>query len=191
MADGVRDSTPLDSPFVVGGPGWTGPGVVVGVVAAITVYVTTVLLLFVQLLLVSPDGFGGLTPPAFAFGTLGDFYGSHLGATTGTDLGVVDGPLPAFLYYTVPVLVLAWAGRGAATDTRERRVAMVRGASITLGYAPVVALGLLFPSLVYGSLAGLSPVRVLLVAGIGYPLCLGALGGISRLVLGGLSVNRP
>lgn len=124
---------------------------------------------------------GGVGPRAFFFGTLGDFFGSHLGVTDGVVLGVAGvGAVPALVYYLVPPLLLVACGRRCvtATTTDTDREMFLRGASVALGYGTVVVLllAVLLTAIDFG-IVGLDPVRAVLLAGIVYPVVFGGLGG--------------
>lgn len=156
-------------------------GVVYGVLAALATYVAVVLFLGVHVVAMAHTTLGGVGPHAFFFGTLGDFFGSHVGVTDGVVLGVAGvGAVPALVYYLVPPLLLVVCGRRCVTVTTTDgdREVFLRGASVALGYGTVVvlALAVLFGAVEFG-IVGLDPVRAVLLAGIVYPVVFGGLGG--------------
>lgn len=155
------------------------PGLVYGVMAGLGTYVVVVVFLWVHAATLAGTTVAGVGARTFVFGTLGDFFGAHLGATDGVVLGVVGmGTIPAPVYYLVPPLSLFVCGRLCARSAGETEEAFLQGATVTLGYLLVVAtlLAALF-GLVEFELVGLSPVRVLLIAGFVYPVVFGGLGG--------------
>lgn len=152
-----------------------------GLFAGVGTYAAVVLLLTIQVATLTTGTVGGVGTRSFAFGTLGDFYGSHLGVVSGVELGVASvGTVPPFVYYLVSPVLLTWAGRRCAVTTGAKDVqeAILQGASVTAGYAMVVFFGL---SILGGAagfeLVGVDPLRTALVAGLLYPIVFGGLGG--------------
>lgn len=161
-----------------------------GAGAAVITYVCVVVLLAIELLSIENGMFAGMSQRAFVFGTLGDFYGSHLGAGIDASLGVANvGWMPTFVYYLFPVAILVYAGRRCATaspSAETATVALLQGASIVLGYVVFVLVSLAFLALLtpLGPL-GFRPWQVVLVAGVLYPVVFGALGGYTT------TLDRP
>lgn len=154
---------------------------VYGFIAGLGTYVAVVLFLGLHVLSMANATIGGVGARAFLFGTLGDFFGSHLGVTDGVVLGVAGvGTVPGPVYYLVPPLLLAWCGRrcALATTASTDQEAFLQGASVVLGYCLVVSIAL---AVLYGAaefpLLGLNPLGALLLAGLVYPLVFGGLGG--------------
>lgn len=157
-----------------------GYGVAYGVGAAVLCYACVVLLLAVELTTMSRT-VGGTTSVALLSGTLGDFYAIHLGATTDLALGVrgVE-TVPRSVYSLFPPTLLGWSGWQAArtAETPASRVAAaLQGASVVVGYLLAVGVSLVVLVAGFAGVVGVSPVRILLVAGVGYPLVWGGLGG--------------
>lgn len=158
------------------------PAVAYGLMAGLAVYLLMVLYLAVEVYALSETGMATLAGRPFLFGTLGDYYTSHLGTTSGLALGI-DGvdTIPALIYYLSPPVVLVVAGLRSAQNSKAadsaRRTA-IQGSAIVVGYLLAVLLTLgAFVSLVSLSLVGLDPVRIAFVAGVVYPLAFGGLGG--------------
>ncbi|QSG07233.1 hypothetical protein [Halapricum desulfuricans] len=78
--------------------------------------------------------------------------------------------------YLVPVVVLLIGGVAMArfAGARTARDGAMAGATLTLGYVPLVLLGLFVAT--QGGVAP-SPLRALVIAGVVYPIALGAIGG--------------
>lgn len=180
MADGVGhvDAT---ADHHEGGPISLRTATVYGVIAGVGTYVAAVLFLGVHVVAMANTTIGGVGARAFLFGTLGDFFGSHLGVTDGVVLGVAGvGTVPVVVYYLVPVLLLGWCGRqcAASTTAASDQEAFLQGASVVAGYVLVVALAL---AVLYAvadfPLVAVDPLRSVLLAGLVYPLVFGGLGG--------------
>ncbi len=155
--------------------------VVYGVVAGLGTYLAVVLFLGLHVLSLSETTIGGVGAHTFLLGTLGDFFGSHVGVTDGVVLGVAGvGIVPAPVYYLVPPLLLAICGRLCASGTTAstNQEAFLQGAGVTLGYGLVVALllALLFRTVEFAPV-GLEPLNAALLAGVVYPVVFGGLGG--------------
>ncbi|WP_336037663.1 hypothetical protein [Halobacterium yunchengense] len=167
-------------------------GFVKGVAAFLGTYAAMVGLLYLE---VTKAG-GSVEFPLLLAGALEWAYAAHYGAvsvetvfSSGASLS-----LPGEAYYVVPAFVLLWRGRELAADRRlpDARAAAVRGSSVVVGYAvsvlaaqsaltavleafadasgdPALAVSLQFP--------GSFP-QLVAVAGLAYPVVLGAVGGI-------------
>ena len=159
-------------------------GIAYGLTAAVLVYLSVVVLLAIEMLGLADGRAGGLEAVAFLLGSLGDFYGAHAGATSGLALGIRGvGGVPAVLYYGLPFVVLGWAGfQRESTDTDPTRAA-ARGATVVAGYAPAVVASLLVVAR-FDALVGVDPLRVVVVAGLCYPMLVGAAGGYLATVVG-------
>lgn len=152
-----------------------------GAGAAVLCYACVVILLAVELVAMSRT-VGGATGVALVSGTLGDFYAAHLGATTDLALGVRGvRTVPRSVYSLLPPVLLGWSGwqaARAAETSVSRRAAALSGASVVAGYLPAVGVSLAVLAAGFeGTVVGISPLRVLLVAGVVFPLVWGGLGG--------------
>lgn len=160
-----------------------------GISAFLVGYVLVTGLWFVEAAVAGTyTGFGGLV-----YGGLERLLASHLGAADALVTDRATAAVPIAAYALVPVLILGYNGWGIASryGAQTGRAAAIGGASTVVGYAvavagSVAALTLLVDSLlsalgvevVTGRLAYTSPsLRVLLVAGMLYPLVFGGLGG--------------
>ena len=78
--------------------------------------------------------------------------------------------------FVVPVVVLVLVGALLASrlECTEGRDGMMIGMSLVFGYFPLVVIGLLV-SMHFGT--GPSPLRAVVIAGVVYPVFLGAIGG--------------
>lgn len=153
--------------------------VVYGIGAAFGTYLVGVLLLGIQIARLAPGTTGGLESRAFLFGTFGDFFAVHYGAAA-IEPGVAQtGGVTAVAYGALPAAILCWAGwQAAAASATSGRTAVLTGAAVTVGYVATVGAALAFAWLVVeGGLVRIDPVRVLLIAGVAYPLICGSLGG--------------
>ena len=157
------------------------PALGYGVLGAFGTYLVGVVFLAVDLFVMAGGSLPVLDPRAFLFGTLGDFYGMHVGAVDGPSFGVRDvTAVPTPLYYLVAPVVLFFCGRRcgnavpASDSDRER---FVQGATIALGYGLVVVFTLgVFTGVTNLGAAGIQPLRVGLVAGVAYPVIFGGSG---------------
>lgn len=158
------------------------PALVYGAWGAAGAYVVVVVFLGIELLVMAGGSLPAIDGRAFLFGTLGDFYGSHVGSVDGFAFGVrgVDA-LPMSLYYLVPPALLLFCGRQCANTSpavASDRDSVLQGASIALGYGSIVVVSLgAFAGVTELWAVGINPVRVALVAGVVYPLVFGGLGG--------------
>lgn len=162
-----------------------------GLSAFLVGYVVVGGLLFVEAAVAGTSlSFGGLVT-----GSLSGLLATHLGAVTGgTFLSNADLlAIPVVVYYLVPVALLGYSGRAIAkrADLPTPQAAVAAGASTTVGYAVGVVFFLPLLSAVLQTLADVlgAPtlavpvsyagdfVRVLLVAGLFYPVVFGGLGG--------------
>lgn len=121
--------------------------------------------------------------PLYATGWL--FYNAHLvgvivGEEAVTLVGALrsSGTVPASLVYAVPPPALYLAGNAVAhatvdqDDGRFRRA--LSGATVLAGYLPLAVVG----AVAFTTRgAGPSPLAALVLAGLGYPLLFGGLGG--------------
>lgn len=177
---GNRDLTDHLRPFA---------GLGQGISAFVVGYVVVTGLWFIDAAVAGTyTGFGGLV-----YGGLERLLASHLGAADALVSDRATAAVPTAAYALVPVLLLGYNGWGIASryGAQTGRAAAIGGASTAVGYAvavvgSVAALTLLVESLlgalgvqvVTGGLAYTSPsLRVLLVAGMLYPLVFGGLGG--------------
>jgi len=154
------------------------PALAYGFFAGVGIYATVVVFLAIQLLPLLESG-GGLTPRAFVFGTLGDFFSLHPGAVSETTPGIDNaGFVPSVAYYAVGILALGTAGYKTASvsSSDDSREATLRGGTIVVGYLPVVIGGLVAIWLLDPSLVSVSPVRVL-ASGALAAFVYGAVGG--------------
>lgn len=154
-----------------------------GVVAALCTYGAATGFLVVHVLSMPELSLAGLGFRTVILSSFGDFFGSHVGVTDGVVLGVARvGTVPAPVYVLVPPLLLGWCGRACtrSVPVGTSQEAFLAGAGVAVGYAPVVGL---FLTALLGiadfGIAGLDPVRAFLLAGVGFPLFFGGLGGLS------------
>lgn len=161
---------------------WKRP-LLYGSAAGLATYAVVVLFLLAEILAMAHGGLGGVGGRSFLFGTLGDFYGSHVGLAGSVALGIrAVGAVPDALYYLVAPALLVWGGRLAAarTDPQSDRDAAVTGARIVAGYLVAVIVGLAVLGVAAGfELLAVDPLRAVVVAGLVYPLVFGTLGGYS------------
>jgi hypothetical protein len=154
---------------------------VYGVLAGLGTYAVVALFLGVHVLTTPNTTVAGVGARALLSGTLGDFFGSHLGVTEGVVLGVAGvGTVPVVMYYLAPPLLLVYCGRlcAAGTPAATDQEAFLQGASVALGYSLVVGLSLVaLYSRVEVALVGVDPARVALLGGLVYPLVFGGIGG--------------
>lgn len=157
-----------------------------GVLAGLSLTLAVVVLLFVQLAPSATTGRGGMTARTLVFGVVGDFLSTHPGAVDGIRPGIRGaGFVPPPLYYAIGVLVLAGSGYGASpsTPTADLRNGVILGASIVVGYLPIVIGHLLVLWQFDPAFVSLDPLRALFVAGVVLPVFFGAIGGaLSTLV---------
>lgn len=154
-----------------------------GLLAGVGTYGAVVAFLALHVYVLPESTIVGVGVQTFVTGTFGDFFGTHLGTTSGVVLGGAGaGTVPVELYYLAPILSLGVCGRRCAETTTPEtdEVAFLNGAAIALGYALVVVLFLwLIYTTVRAPLLGFDPYRAALIAGVVYPLVLGGLGGLS------------
>lgn len=161
----------------------TSGGVGRGLLVFLMLYVT----MFVVFVIQATSGAGGIGVPGGIWVAvilpLSFLFSSHLGATA---LGVGEAAslfaIPVVIYYLLPAVLLARGGfilarkRGGPDRTRN----VVVGASIVFGYAVGLVLGLVALALLFGpAIAQFSGhlLRLVVVAGIAYPVIFGGLGG--------------
>ena len=165
-------------------------GAVVGALAFVAGYALTLVLARVA---------GGLTGARDPFGLAGlVFYSTQLvsgtvalptGPESFNALHDITSTIPKLVYYVVPVAVLVGGGyllvsRLAAGGDLSRRAGARAGATLVVGYLPFVAVGaVLFTTRFRLSdpfrtvVLSPDPVSAVVLAGLVYPLALGALGG--------------
>jgi hypothetical protein len=160
-----------------------GTAIRYGVLAGLGTYGAVVVFLAIHVFVLPASTLSGVGIRLFAYGTLGDFLGTHYATTSGVVLGGAGaGTVPVALYYLAPLLSLGVCGHlCAATTTAETTdETVLNGAAIALGYALVVCLCLWCIYVVVPiPPLGLDPLRAVLVAGVVYPLVFGGLGGFS------------
>lgn len=172
-----------------------GASLVAGVAAYVAGYALTFGLLLVDSRLSEGGGSAGgdgSFDVLFEFvGTL--WYSAHfvpvdfeipLGTGSVDLIEFYDLALPSLVYYAVPVLVLFVAGFVVTQRAHPASASVVgaagAGASIALAYLPLVALGTQYFHFSFvGAEISLPLIRSALVAGVAYPVVLGAAGGLA------------
>lgn len=186
MGDTSRTSLPLDSHVPERLARWQPP-LVYGFAAGVGTYAAVVLFLVAEILAMAQGGLGGIGGRSFLFGTLGDFYVSHVGVGGTVGLGIAGvGTVPEPLYYVVAPGLLVWGGRLAAagSDPQTDTDAAVAGARIVAGYLAAISVGLVVLGVTARfDLLAFDPLPAVVVAGLLYPLVFGALGGYSVRLL--------
>lgn len=110
------------------------------------------------------------------------FLNAHIGAVPGQIFAFATAAVPFLGFQVVPVVLLVGAGRRVASVSAGMTTVLagIRGATVAVGYSlAVVATVILGKALLPGPGAGTQFVRVVLVAGLIYPLIFGALGGLT------------
>ncbi|WP_254861857.1 hypothetical protein [Halovivax gelatinilyticus] len=122
------------------------------------------------------------------------FYASHyvdmemdtpLGSETGSVFSDTSTQLPEFLFYAVPAVVLIGVGYWLAsnfTDLSETNESVMAGASVVVGYLPLVVVGTFVfehSESAEGMSVSFGPdlTQSLMFAGVAFPLIFGAIGG--------------
>ncbi|WP_049928770.1 hypothetical protein [Halopiger goleimassiliensis] len=123
----------------------------------------------------------GLPRPGRMFGWL--FYNAHRVpiVADGVSMSYVDLASLSIAYYATPIVLLGASGYYVAgkVDAVDSPVAgFVAGASTTLGYLPLVALGAVYFEYDASQIVVEIPLlRAILLAGLAYPIVVGGLGG--------------
>lgn len=163
---------------------------VYGAIAGIGVYLVMILFLAIELAVLGDGESTGIALVEFLYGTVGDFYASHLGTTQEYTPGIKGvEAVPALAYYLTPVFFLMGAGRRSATvapgvGDPDRYITglddTIQGSAIVLGYA-AISLFLVVGMLSLGSAISTSIIslRPVLIVGLVYPLVFGAIGGFT------------
>ncbi len=131
--------------------------------------------------------FGGEPIPAWkAVGWL--FYNAHGVAVTHPALGggrtsrnfIASGDAPALLYaLPLVVVVVVAAALAYGADADDPAAGGLVGTTVTLGYLPLALVGVLFfRATREGATIEIEPVTGVLLAGLVYPIVVGAVGGV-------------
>jgi hypothetical protein len=163
-------------------------GTAVGAIGFVLGYLVTWILAGAKAANLAVQGpFGGSVPDWKA--VLWVFYDSHFVGTRtpqvfgpggglwgGGDLIDTVGLLGVEYLYAVPVIVLLIAGAVVATlvGSTSPRQGMIAGMTLAVGYLAVTVLALFVAT--QGGVAP-SPLRAVVIAGVVYPVALGAIGG--------------
>lgn len=111
------------------------------------------------------------------------FYSSHFGATTLSPLGLlsVDGGIPGIVFILIPIAVLVFAGyRATARHDGDATDRFAQGAATASGYGVLMLVSLPVVRMISNApMTGFGPTvtRIVLVAGVLYPVVFGGLGG--------------
>lgn len=111
------------------------------------------------------------------------FYGAHLVPTAVGDGAVLNfallqGPGVGYVLLVVGSLGATGAYLGSADGVETLRDGLLAGASLAVGYLPLVVVGTLaFPALTTGAELAVPVFRAVLLAGVAFPVVLGGAGG--------------
>lgn len=151
-----------------------------GFVAGLVGLIASEVLLFVDFAMISSGPYASVSQGAIVTRGIGMFWASHLGAFPQRLVLRTSMPIPLSVFYLIPLVVLVWAGRRSASGVGDATSegAALQGASIAAGYVLIVLVSvfLIEAVITFSSVAERLWPRIVVMAGIVYPVVLGGVG---------------